>query len=84
MQIGYICPKLAVLFKQLFDLRRNKGFSLAESPFCSLSQQKKRTVKKNRFFGTCKPAKYGRLSELISNLYTLYKVEKFSGKSFRF
>ena len=35
------------------DLRRNKGFLLAESPFFSSSWQKK----KNRCFGTCKPAK---------------------------
>ena len=39
------------------DLRKNKGFKLADSPFFCLSQQKKinrskRTAKKSRFFGT--------------------------------
>ena len=34
------------------DLRRNKVFQLAESPYFCLSQQKKETV----FFGTCKQA----------------------------
>ena len=43
------------------DLRKNKRFLLAESPFfcCSHQQKKnrsKRPAEKNHYFGTCKPA----------------------------
>ena len=40
------------------DLRRKKGFLLAESSFFSFSQQKKKKIplEKNLCFGTCKPA----------------------------
>ena len=44
----FTCPKIAVPFTSSFrailffaDLRRNKGFLLAENPFFCLSQQKK-------------------------------------------
>ena len=58
----YTCSKIAVLFTGFFqaalfssaDLPRNKDFLLAESPFFSLSQQKKkncskRTAERNAF-----------------------------------
>ena len=55
---GFFTGSFQAALYSFAGLRRNKGFLLAESPFFSLSQQKKRTAKKNRFFGACKPANY--------------------------
>ena len=60
----FTCPKIAVHFTGSFqavfffaDSKRKNSFQPVKNLCFCISQQKKEPLEKNRYFGTCKPAK---------------------------